>query len=147
MTSDQTQTRHSILCVDDDLIGLETRTVVLEREGYSVISISCPLKALEQDLSKFQLAVIDFAMPALNGYELLLRLRAAHASFPIVLLSGMSWDLPIEMRKLFSICLDKGAPIQHLLETVRRFLTAAPDSADPSLLADCTAYRYGRHGL
>jgi CheY-like chemotaxis protein len=147
MTFDQAQTRHSILCVDDDLVGLNTRTVVLEREGYSVTSISCPLKALEQDFSKFQLAVVDFEMPVLNGYELLLRLRAAHASFPIVLLSGMSWDLPKDMRKLFSSCLTKGAPVQHLLETVRGFLAAPPDSPNLSSPAGYTTHLHGRHGL
>ncbi|MEO6923432.1 MAG: response regulator, partial [Bryocella sp.] len=119
MPFDQSQARYSILCVDDDLIGLKTRTLVLEREGYSVTSVSCPLKALEQDISRFQLAILDFEMPALNGYQLLLRLRAVHAPFPIVLLSGMSWNLSNDMRKLFSTCLDKGAPIQHLLDTVR----------------------------
>jgi CheY-like chemotaxis protein len=146
MTFNESQTRHSILCVDDDLVGLNTRTVVLEREGYSVTSISCPLRALEQDLTKFQLAVVDFEMPALNGYELLLRLRAAHASFPILLLSGMSWDLPKDMRKLFASCLDKGAPIHLLLDTVRCFLAAPPDSSNDSLLAGKTTYLYGRHG-
>jgi CheY-like chemotaxis protein len=147
MTFDQAQARYSILCVDDDLVCLKTRSVVLEREGYSVTSISCPLKALEQDISKFQLALVDFEMPLLNGYDLLLRLRAAHASFPIVLLTGMSWDLPKDMRKLFSCCLEKGAPIQHLLDTVRGFLAAPPDSPNMSFLASNTTYLHGRHGL
>jgi CheY-like chemotaxis protein len=147
MAFGQSQVRYSILCVDDDLVGLETRATVLEREGYSVTCLSCPLTALQEDMSKFHLAVIDFEMPALNGYQLLLRLRAAHASFPIVLLSGMSWDLPNDMRRLFSSCLDKGAPIQQLLDTVRGFLAASRDSTENSLLGTSAGYRYGRHGL
>jgi CheY-like chemotaxis protein len=147
MTTCKASVRHAILCVDDDLIGLETRAAVLEYEGYSVTSVNCPLAALEQDVSKFHLAVLDFEMPLLNGYQLLLRLRAAHASFPIVLLSGMSWDLPSDVRKLFSSCLDKGAPIQQLLDTVRCFLSAPPDSPEHSLPSAGTSYRYGRHGI
>jgi CheY-like chemotaxis protein len=119
--------RYCILCVDDDVSGLEARAALLEKEGYSVTAVSCPLRALEFDVSKFHLAVLDFAMPALNGFQLLLRLRAAHASFPIVLLSGMGRDVPNDMRRVFSSCLDKGEPIGLLLNTIRSFLTLGPD--------------------
>ena len=124
MTSKQPPRKYCILCVDDDLISLGLRTAILEEEGYSVIAVSCPLMALEFDVSKFHLAVLDFAMPAMNGFQLLLRLRAAHASFPIVLLSSMSRDVPNDMRRVFSSCLDKGEPIHLLLDTVRSCLTS-----------------------
>jgi CheY-like chemotaxis protein len=127
MTFDKSLRQYSILCVDDDLIGLTTRAAVLEAVGYSVSAFSCPLMALKCDASKFHLAVLDFDMPGLNGFQLLLRLRAARATFPIVLLSGMTHDVPSEVRKLFSSCLDKGAPIHHLLDTVNSYLTSIPD--------------------
>jgi CheY-like chemotaxis protein len=126
MTFNQSPKKYCILCVDDDLVGLELRAALLEEEGYSVTSVSCPLMALEYDVSKFQLAILDFAMPVLNGFQLLLRLRAAHASYPIVLLSAMSRDLPNDMRIVFSSCLDKGEPIHLLLNTVRSYLTPIP---------------------
>jgi CheY-like chemotaxis protein len=119
--------RYCILCVDDIDSCLEARAALLEEEGYSVTSVNCPLMALEFDVSKFHLAVLDFAMPALNGFQLLLRLRAVDASFPIVLLSGMSRGLPNNMRTVFSSCLDKGQPIDLLLNTIRSFLTLNPD--------------------
>jgi CheY-like chemotaxis protein len=119
--------RYCILCVDDDVSCLEARTALLEEEGYSVTAVSCPLRALEFDVTKFHLAVLDFAMPALNGFQLLLRLLAAHASFPVVLLSGMSRDVPNDMRRVFSSCLDKGELIDLLLNTIRFFLTLSPD--------------------
>ena len=119
--------KYCILCVDDDHIGLRLRAALLEDEGYSVTAVSCPLMALEYDVSQFHLAILDFAMPGLNGFQLLLRLRAAQASFPIVLLSGMSRELPNDMRILFSSCLDKGEPIHLLLDTVSSYLTSIPD--------------------
>jgi CheY-like chemotaxis protein len=119
--------KYCILCVDDDHIGLGLRSALLENEGYSVTAVSCPFMALEYDVSQFHLAILDFDMPALNGFQLLLRLRAAHASFPIVLLSGMSRDVPKDMRKVFTSCLDKGEPIDLLLNTVRSYLTSIPD--------------------
>ena len=124
--------RYCILCVDDDVSCLEARAALLEGESYTVTAVSCPLKALECNVSKFHLAVLDFAMPALNGFQLLLRLRAAHASFPILLLSGMSRDVPNDMRRVFSSCLDKGEPIDLLLNTIRSFLTLSPDPLERS---------------
>ena len=122
--------KYCILCVDDDIRGLDARAALVEEEGYSVTSMSCPLRALESDVTKFHLAVLDFAMLALNGFQLLLRLRAAHVSFPIVLLSGMSHDVPNDMRRLFSSCLDKGEPIDLLRNTIRSFLILSPDSLE-----------------
>jgi len=61
--------RYCILCVDDDVSGLEARAALLEEEGYSVTAVSCPMRALEFDVTKFHLAVLDFDMPALNGFH------------------------------------------------------------------------------
>jgi CheY-like chemotaxis protein len=129
--SPQSPRKYCILCVDDDLIGLELRAALLEEEGYSVTAVSCPVMALEYDLSKFHLAVLDFAMPVLNGFQLLLRLRAARATFPIVLLSAMTRDLSNDMRIVFSSCIDKGEPIHLLLNTVRSYLTPIPSTGGP----------------
>jgi DNA-binding NtrC family response regulator len=52
--------RYCILCVDDDVICLEARAALLEEEGYSVTVVSCPLRALEHDVSKFHMAILDF---------------------------------------------------------------------------------------
>jgi len=139
--------RYCILCVDDDVSGLEARAALLEEEGYSVTAVSCPLRALEFDATKFHLALLDFSMPALNGFQLLLRLRAAHASFPIVLLSGMSRELPNEMRIMFSSCLDKGEPIPILLNTIRSYLTSIPDQLEHRITDNDARPLYRRHGL
>jgi CheY-like chemotaxis protein len=39
--------RYCILCVDDNVRCLEARAALLEEEGYSVTTVSCPLKALD----------------------------------------------------------------------------------------------------
>jgi CheY-like chemotaxis protein len=139
--------RYCILCVDDDVSGLEARAAVLEEEGYSVTAVSCPLRALEYDVSQFHLAILDFDMPALNGFQLLLRLRAAHASFPMVLLSGMSRELPNDMRIMFSSCHDKGEPIPILLNTIRSFLTLSPNRLECRITDNDARPLYRRHGL
>src|ERR1700723_321525 len=140
--------KYCILCVDDDHIGLGLRSALLEDEGYSVTAVSCPLRALEYDVSQFHLAILDFDMPALSGFQLLLRLRTAHASFPIVLLSGMSRQLPNDMRIMFSSCLDKGEPIHILLNTIRSYLAPIPDPPEPrkSRLFPSTDFTFARVG-
>ena len=114
--------RHRILCVDDEIIGSTMRAEILREHGYSVDLYHAPLAALRCDLSLFELAILDFEMPALNGRELLLRMRASGARFPIVLLTGSLEALAKEDRILFARCVDKGMPISRLLDAVAEFL-------------------------
>ena len=123
------QFQRRILCVDDEIIGTVIRGEILKEHGYSVVICHCPLAALHCDLSVFDLAVLDFQMPELNGRELLLRLRALGARFPILLLTGCVDALSPDDRVLFARCIDKGLPIQCLLETIAEFL-------DPNRLPD-----------
>jgi CheY-like chemotaxis protein len=121
-SSNATSIKHRILCVDDEIIGTRMRGEVLKELGYSVVLYHCPLAALRCDLTIFDLAVLDFQMPGLNGRELFLRMRALGARFPIVLLTGCLDALSYEERILFTRCLDKGTPIQRLLETIAECL-------------------------
>jgi len=98
------------------------RGEILKEHGYSVVLYHRPLDVLRCDLSIFDLAVLDFQMPGLNGRELFLRMRALGARFPIILLSGCIDALSYEDRVLFARCLDKGLPVQRLLETIAEFL-------------------------
>ena len=111
-----------VLCVDDDVLGLALRGKILELEGYSVTLLSCPRQALRCDLSAFDLAILDFEMPEMNGRELLLRMRALHVRCPILLFSASASSLSHEERILFSRCIDKCVPVRHLLDTIAMFL-------------------------
>jgi CheY-like chemotaxis protein len=70
----------------------------------------------------FDLAILDFEMPGLNGRELFLRMRALGARFPIVLLTGCLEALSHEDLRLFTRCINKGMPIHFLLNTIAEFL-------------------------
>jgi CheY-like chemotaxis protein len=107
-----------ILCVDDEVLGTSLRGEILEERGYVVTLFNCPVAALQCDLSMFDLAILDFHMPSLNGRELFLRMRALGAQFPIVLLTGCLDSLSYEERVLFTRCLDKSMSIQRLLDSV-----------------------------
>jgi CheY-like chemotaxis protein len=77
---------------------------------------------LRYDLSAFDLAILDFEMPGMNGRDLVLRMRALHDRFPILLVSGSVSSLSPEDRVLFFKCLDKGEPVRHLLDLIVAFL-------------------------
>ena len=114
--------QQSILCVDDEIEGTRMRGKILEQEGYSVVLYHSPLAVLHSNLSMFCLAILDFEMPGLNGQELLLRMRALGARFPILLLTGSVNSLSPENRVLFARCIDKGSPIRYLLKTIAEFI-------------------------
>jgi CheY-like chemotaxis protein len=111
-----------ILCVDDEIVATRLRGHILEEHGYSVVLYHCPLAALHCDLSVFDLAVLDFQMPGLNGRELFLRMRALGARFPMILLTGSVDALSYDDCVLFARCLDKSRPIKYLLEAIAGFL-------------------------
>jgi CheY-like chemotaxis protein len=114
--------KQRILCVDDEIIGTRLRGEILEECGYSVALYHCPLAALKCDFSKFDLAILDFQMPELNGRELLLRMRALGARFPIVLFTGCINALSYDDRVLFARCIEKRTGTNCLLETIAEFL-------------------------
>ncbi|CAN5628009.1 hypothetical protein BH10ACI4_BH10ACI4_07780 [soil metagenome] len=118
-----------LLLVDDDRAGLYLRGHILEQAGYTVTLRCDPRHALECDMNSFDLAIVDFDMPGCDGRELLLRMRALKARFPILLLSGSVDTLPWETRVLFARCFAKPTCSQALLAAVTAFLeqSALPD--------------------
>jgi CheY-like chemotaxis protein len=114
--------KQRILCVDDDVLGTTMRAEILKEHGFSVVVFHSPLEVTRYDLSAFNLAILDFEMPGLNGRELLLRIRAMGARFPIVLLTGHLAGLSHEDCVLFARCIDKSMPIHYLLNTIAEFL-------------------------
>ena len=135
--------KHRILCVDDEIIGTTLRGEILTEHGYSVVLCHCPIAALRCDISIFDLAVLDFHMPRLNGRELLLRMRALGARYPIVLLTGCLDALSSEDRVLFARCIDKLMPINYLLEAIAQFLdpNQPPDYGAPHRTGDPECFR------
>lgn len=78
-----------LLCVDDDLRFLVLLAEVLEKAGYSVVATNDPRKALELAISAaFDLAILDYDMPGMDGAELACRLKQCKCDFPIILFSG-----------------------------------------------------------
>ena len=82
-----------ILIIDDDIELCELITEYLEPEGYRVESAHEGNDAVERALSgDYALAVLDYMLPGLNGFEVLRRIRAA-SRLPVVMLTARGDDV------------------------------------------------------
>ena len=91
--------RRLILIADDDEDILELVKAVLERSGHEVVAVGDGAEALASVRTRRpDLAVLDIAMPHVDGLEVLRRLRAdaETTALPVVLLSAQAQEADVE---------------------------------------------------
>jgi two-component system response regulator MtrA len=91
--------RSLVLIADDDADILLLVKAVLERSGHEVVAASDGAEALASVRArKPDLAVLDIAMPEVDGLEVLRRLRAdpTTSELPVVLLSARAQEADVE---------------------------------------------------
>jgi len=104
---------HLILCVDDELVGLRVRKILLERAGYRVLTALDGAAGLEVfSREPVEAVVLDYSMPGMHGGEVAARMRQTKPHIPILLLSAYI-GLPTEVTSLVDLYMTKGegAPI------------------------------------
>lgn len=112
----------TILCIDDEVLGLEIRKVVLEREGYLVHTASDGPTGIHIFRQQpIDAVVLDFAMPGMNGAAVAKALREIRPTLPILLLSA-HLTLPDEVQTLVTLVANKGDGALSLLNNVQRLL-------------------------
>lgn len=114
---------YAVLCVDDHVPGLNIRKVFLESFGYSVQTARSGPEALDL-LAKahFDVAVMDYRMPGMDGLDLARTLKEQFPSLPLIALSGYSSELPAEFHRLMGGCVDKGSHPAALLRLLAEVL-------------------------
>jgi CheY-like chemotaxis protein len=81
--------RPVILCIDDEDLGLEIRKMVLEREGFCVLTArDGPTGISLFDTEQVDAVVLDYAMPGIDGGEVAAILRKRQPNIPILMLSA-----------------------------------------------------------
>lgn len=81
-----------VLLVDDDLRHLELRTQIMRMRGFSVITAPGPMEAMStvaETTDTFDVAIIDYHMPIMNGCLLADSLKSMCPEMKIVLNSGV----------------------------------------------------------
>ena len=78
-----------ILLVDDDIDHLKLFTMILENRGYSLDTYSDPAAALLKfKPNYYDLLLLDYRMPNLNGLELFARIREIDPTAKALLLTA-----------------------------------------------------------
>jgi CheY-like chemotaxis protein len=112
------QKKARLLCVDDDLGFLVGFTAVLESAGYCVVATNDPRQGFELATNgAFDLVIVDYDMPYMNGGELAFRLKQHRRDLPIILFSG-SDSVPLQAINGVDDHLVKGEGVKTLLQTV-----------------------------
>jgi CheY-like chemotaxis protein len=120
---DSPMSKPVILCIDDELAGLEVRKMVLESAGYSVLTAESGKTGLEIFASRHvDLVVLDYAMPETNGYDVALEMKRISPAIPILMLSAY-FPVPQEVLRVVDAYATKGESPVQLFELVRSLLS------------------------
>jgi CheY-like chemotaxis protein len=111
-----------ILSVDDEPGILVSRQLILEGEGYRVLSAADGEQALRMFAARpVDLVLLDYVMPGMNGGAVAREIKKHNPRVPVVIVSAS----PVEETSLGCVdCfLNKGAGPALLLEKIRQLLS------------------------
>lgn len=119
------QRRHPVLVVEDDADIRECVQMVLEEEGYEVITAANGAEA-ERELDQLErpcLMLLDLMMPVMSGWELLEHLRTKGQlghGLRVVVVSASPMQIPRGTVR----CMRKPVKLDQLLKTVKELQPA-----------------------
>lgn len=106
-----------LLCIDDSLAILEYERSLFETSGYIVVTATSAAQGLRlATMSRFDVVLLDYHMPEMNGHQVALEIRRVRPETLIVIVSGS--DIPEETRQLVDAVIPKTEAISELLTTV-----------------------------
>lgn len=118
----------TILCIDDEALGLQIRKAVLERAGYQVLTAVDGPTGLNLFRSHpIDGVVLDYYMPEMDGGAVAETMRRERPDIPIMLLSAYI-NLPAEVVTLVDVTLLKGEGPVELLDKLQSMLRAGDGS-------------------
>jgi len=119
-----------VLLVDDHLTNLEIVATLARGWGMQAAAFDSPWQALEAfgDGSGFDVAVLDFNMPGMDGVALAAQLRRVRPELPMLLLS--SSDGADAANPLFAARLNKPVRRMQLLDALLTVISRSPAGAD-----------------
>lgn len=125
-----------ILVVDDDEAVLEIATEFLTREGCIAVPAEggqCALELFASDATGFDAAVIDLAMPGLDGRALFQKLRVIQPELPVVLATGYNLDRVAEglAEESHVGFLRKPYAVEDLVSALASVISSKPEDARP----------------
>ena len=114
--------RKLLLCVDDRAASLEVRRLLLEREGYEVLTASDGPTGLQLFASRpVDLVVLDYNMPEVNGATVARKMRALKPKVPLIMFSAY-FEPPVEAVAFIDAYVAKGENPRVLLDQISELI-------------------------
>jgi len=114
--------KKTLLCIDDELIGLKIRKLILERSGYEVLTAEDGPRGLElfrsQDVHG---VVLDYFMPGMDGGIVAREMKGINPRIPILMLSAY-FSLPEHALDHVDAFVTKGQSPEILLNKIRQLV-------------------------
>jgi CheY-like chemotaxis protein len=124
--------RHRVLCVDDAETALSLRAHILEMNGYEVTTFANAVQVVEEFQSgKYDLAILDYEMPVMNGAELAAQLKTAGPDLKIILYTGSTCLEKHDLR-FIDQAVHKSDGVPALLAAIKTFLPMSRRNAGKS---------------
>ena len=115
----------TVLIVDDKKVQLKTLKRALRTRGFLVIEAISGKQALDRlgNFKTIDIVLTDYAMPEMNGIELLQKIRETNKTLPVVLMTAYGEkDLVIEaMHCRCNGFIDKPFDIDELLDIINKY--------------------------
>jgi len=126
---DSTNNKGNILLVDDEKYILKIGTEMLERSGFDTQIASNGLEAMElieKEDSKISCVILDLTMPKMDGEAVLKEMQAQNIDTPVILSSGYSEQIAIELMHNQNVAgfLQKPYRYEELIQAIRNTLTS-----------------------
>ena len=111
-----------VLIVDDEQLGTELRVAILRSLGYDAAMSRSGAEAVARpDLDTFDVIVLDYDMPHLNGVQTARKLKKSGVDAKLVMLSGRV-DAPSRSKKLIDVFVSKGEGVPTLTSAIQKAL-------------------------
>jgi CheY-like chemotaxis protein len=112
----------TILCVDDEETPRILRKLILQKQGYQVVTAGSGVEALEVlNRASINLVLSDQMMPGMTGTELTKSVKAMRPTMPVILISGVN-EIPPDAAYADRFISKVGGP-ELLFQTVIEVLT------------------------
>jgi len=126
----------NVLIVDNEIVQVENLRIGLSSRGYHVLQALSGHEALnliENDANQIDLVITDYAMPGINGMELLRNIRLRHGNLPVILMTAYG-ERDIILDALRHQCngfIDKPFTLEGLLHEIYRIKIPSRQNMSP----------------
>jgi DNA-binding NtrC family response regulator len=102
MNYSQKEANKRILVVDDEVDVLDFLKIFLETLGWEIVTVSSTAEAFSiLDENKFFLVLTDIAMPEMDGYEFISKIREKGIPSQLALMTGFGYNPKHTLVKIY----------------------------------------------